>query len=438
MEVVKRGKLALTVCSTSFLGLGRAQQKALGVPHMPIVQIPHPFGTRSREELREIANRCVEDIAQALCEKNEQQSVQAPSTPMAAPRALSFEVDNDLEQINRLFIKKRWADGQLIAPPSVEAVKHMLRHTHLAPDHIVATVAPAMGVATVEYIAIQAVMAGCYPEYLPVLIAATEAVTTPAFHLQAIQATTNPSAVGLIINGPAARWLEVNSGSGCMGPGHWANATLGRALRLILLNIGGAWPGEMDRATQGQPAKYSFCWAENEAASPWEPLHVERGFSRDDSTVTVVGALGTWSMNMTAKKGEEVIAMIADTMQYPASSDYIYGGAPFVVLSPQHAHLFHREGWNKAQVRQRLWESSKMLAGRSKGNEFDRLVNGRRGELGPINENTLIPISEKPEDISLVVAGGTGSHSVFLPVSAHTRSVTKAITFNESVSRHEP
>ena len=109
-----------------------------------------------------------------------------------------------------------------------------------------------------------------------------------------------------------------------------------------------------------------------------------------------------------------------------------------MVLSPQHANLFHREGWDKAQVRQRLWESSKMLAGRSKGNEFDRLVNGRRGELGPINENTLIPISEKPEDISLVVAGGTGSHSVFLPVSAHTRSVTKAITFHEAVSRHEP
>ena len=129
---------------------------------------------------------------------------------------------------------------------------------------------------------------GYTPEYLPVLIAAAEAVGTKAFHLQAIQSTTNPSAVWLIVNGPAARWLEVNSGAGCLGQGTWANASLGRALRLILQNIGGALPGEMDKATQGQPAKYTMCCAENEAASPWPPLHVERGFAADASTVTVV------------------------------------------------------------------------------------------------------------------------------------------------------
>src|SRR5262249_14624371 len=229
----------------------------------------------------------------------------------------------------------------------------------------VATIAPGMGAATVEYIAIQGVMAGCHPEYLPVLIAATEAVATPRFHLQAIQATTNPAAVWLVVNGPVARRLEVNSGSGCLGQGAWANATLGRALRLILQNIGGALPGEMDRATQGQPGKYTFCCAENEEARPWGPLHVERGVAAEASAVTVVGALGTWSMNMTARGAEEVIAMIGDTMQYPASSDYVYGGAPFVVLSPQHAKLFHGAGWGKAEVKRRLWEASKMRAGRA-------------------------------------------------------------------------
>jgi hypothetical protein len=307
----------------------------------------------------------------------------------------------------------------------------MLRHTRRAPDEIVASIAPGMGAATVEYIAIQGVMAGCYPEYLPLLIAAAEAVATPRFHLQAIQATTNPSAVWLIVNGPIARWLEVNSGAGCLGQGAWANATLGRALRLILQNIGGALPGEMDRATQGQPAKYTFCCAENEEASPWEPLHVERGFAADASTVTVVGALGTWSMNMTAKKGEEVIAMIGDTMQYPASSDYIYGGAPFVLLSPQHANLFNREGWDKAEVKRRLWEASKMRAGRSRGSEFERMAQARRAELGELGPDSIVPISEKPEDLSIVVAGGPGSHSVFVPVSAHTRSVTKEVVLSE-------
>jgi hypothetical protein len=288
-----------------------------------------------------------------------------------------------------------------------------------------------MGAATVEYIAINAVMAGCLPEYLPVLIAAAEAVATPSFHLQAIQATTNPAAVWLIVNGPIAKWLEVNGGNNCLGQGAWANATLGRALRLILQNIGRALPGEMDKATQGQPGKYSFCCAENEDASPWEPLHVERGHAADTSTVTVAGALGTWSMNMTAGGAEEVLAMIADTMQYPASSDYIYGGAPFVVLSPQHANLFHGAGWTKSDVKRRLWEASKIRAGRSKGSEFERMATGRRAELGEIGPDTQVPISEKPEDITIVVAGGPGSHSVFVPVSAHTRSVTRAIVLSE-------
>jgi hypothetical protein len=420
----------VTVCSESFIGLGRAQQKALGSPDLPIAVIPHPFGTRSREEIHHIAANCATDIARLLCETPDKSSPSASVRPVSA-RAKLVEAPEGMDELNKFYMKRRWGDGLPISPPTQQAVERMLRHTKRAPGDVIATIAPGMGAATVEYIAIQAVMAGCYPEYLPVLIAAAEAVAAPKFHLQAMQATTNPAAIWLIVNGPIARWLEVNGGAGCLGQGAWANATLGRALRLILQNIGGALPGEMDKATQGQPGKYTFCCAENEEASPWEPLHVERGFAADANTVTVVGALGTWSMNMTARKGEEVIAMIGDTMQYPASSDYIHAGAPFVILSPQHANLFHREGWGKAEVKRRLWEASKMLAGRHKGSEFDRMANARRAELGEIGQDTLLPITEKPEDLSLVVAGGPGSHSVFIPVSAYTRSVTTEIELSE-------
>ena len=416
--------MALTICSASFTGLGRAQQKALGSPDLPIAVVPHPFGTRSREELRQIAEQCVDEIARLLCEPGPRDSAAARRNAPTAPRAVLIEAPGDLDELNKFYIKRRWGDGLLLAPPTQEAVARMLRHTRRAPDEVVATIAPGFGAATVEYIAINAVMAGCYPEYLPVLIAVAEAVATPKFHVQAIQATTNPAAVWLIVNGPVAKRLGVNGGSNCLGQGTWANATLGRALRLILQNIGRALPGEMDRATQGQPGKYTFCCAENEDASPWEPLHVERGFAADASTVTVVGALGTWSMNMTAAAAEEVLAMIADTMQYPASSDYVYGGAPFVLLSPQHANLFHAAGWSKAEVKRRLWEQSKLRAGRARGSEFGRTATGRRAELGEVGPDTMVPISEKPEDISIIVAGGPGSHSVFVPVSAHTRSVT--------------
>ena len=417
------------MCSTSFLGLGRAQQKALGAPDLPIALVPHPFGTRSREALREIAQTCVDDIARLLCETPE--AAAESRSAAAAPRAALVEAPAAFEELNRFFMSRRWGDGLPIAAPTREAVERMLRHTKRAPDDVVATIAPGMGAASVEYIAVNAVMAGCRPEYLPIVIAAAEAVATPRFHLQAIQATTNPAAVWLIVNGPIAKWLEINSGSNCLGQGTWANATLGRALRLVLQNIGRALPGEMDRATQGQPAKYTFCCAENEDASPWEPLHVERGFAIDASAVTVAGALGTWNMNMTAKHPEEVVAMLGDTMQYPASSDYIYGGAPFVVLSPQHANLFHAAGWSKAEVKQRLWDASKMRAGRSRGSEFERMATARRDELGEITPETLVPISQTAEDITIVVAGGPGSHSVFVPVSAHTKSVTREIVLSE-------
>jgi hypothetical protein len=413
------------VCSTSFTGLGRAQQTALGHPDLPIATVPHPFGTRKRDELRQIAAQCVDEIARLACESKAETSAARSDVPPA--RAQLVEAPDDLEEVNRFFQERRWADGLLIVPPTQERVERMLRHTGRAGDEIVATIAPRYGAATVERIAINAVMAGCYPEYLPVLIAAAEAVATPQFHLQALQSTTNPSAVWLIINGPIARTLGVNSGGNCLGPGAWANGTLGRALRLILHNIGGGLPGEMDKATQGQPGKYTFCCAENEEANPWEPLHVERGFARDASTVTVVGALGTWNMNMTAKDAEDILAMIADTMAFPASSDYVYGGAPWLILSPQHAQIMQQAGLSKADVKRRLWAQSKLLASRARGNEFDRMKTGRQAELGEIGPDTMVPVSARAEDISILVAGGPGTHSVYIPVSAHTRSVTAVI-----------
>src|SRR5690606_24703599 len=134
------------------------------------------------------------------------------------------------------------------------------------------------------------------------------------FNLQGIQATTNPVAVWVIVNGPGAKHLGLNAGINCLGQGAWANAALGRAVHLVLQNVGGALPGEMDRATQGQPGKYTFCCAENEAANPWEPLHVERGFRADATTVTVVGAEGTMNMNTHTKDVDQLLNAFAETM----------------------------------------------------------------------------------------------------------------------------
>jgi len=390
---------------------------------LPIAIVPHPFGTLGRDETRRVAVQCACDIARLACTSVSPLSG-TPDRVASESGPRLVEVPEDIALFNRFCLEQRWGDGLPLVPPTAERVCEMLKHTRRAPHEVVATIAPALGLATVEAIAINTVLAGCYPEYLPVLIAAAEAVAVPDYNLPSNQTTTNPAAVWLIVNGPIARRLGVNGGNNCLGQGTWANATLGRALRLILQNIGGAFPGDMDRATQGQPGKYTLCCAENEEANPWEPLHVERGFARDASTVTVVGPLGTWSINTHTRTADDLLRVIGDTMAFPASSDYAYGGAPWLIFAPEHAQILKRAGLSKTQVKQGLWERSKLAVSRLAVEDIGHMKNARAGELGEIGPQTLLPVSVRPEDINFIVAGGAGTHSVYLPNTGHGRSVT--------------
>ena len=349
----------------------------------------------------------------------------AESTTTPAKR---FEAPEDLEAINALYRERRWSDGLPIVPPTQERVESMVAAAGRAGNELVARLAPGYGAATVERVAINAVMAGCAPEFLPIVIAAVEAVAAPEFNLQAIQATTNPVAVWLVVNGPAAARVGVNAAHNCLGQGTWANATIGRALRLCLQNIGGAYPGEMDRATQGQPGKYTFCCAEHETANPWMPLHVERGFAPNASTVTVIGAEGTMNMNTHCKDGDDLLRVFAETMVHPASNEYCHGGEPWLVLAPEHADILHAAGYDKSRIKERLWELARMPAQRMSAKDLLRVVASRSGELGEILPDTLLPISPRPEDIWFIVAGGPGTHSVYVPCFGNTRAVTREIT----------
>ena len=416
----------MVICSTAFITLGRTQLNALGAPDTPIAVIPHPFGLRTRTQVRAIAEQCVEDIARlALGGADATQRSARAAAP--AGRAHQIEVPDDIEAFNALCEERRWADGLPLIPPTPDRVKKMLRHTRRSPQDVVAQVAPGFGTATVESIAINAVMAGCKPEYLPVLIAAVEAVTDRAFNLQGIQATTNPATPWIIVNGPVAVTLGINGGMNCMGQGTRANSTIGRALRLIMQNVGGALPGEMDRATHGQPAKHTFCCAENEADSPWEPLHVERGFEHGQSTVTVVGAAGTSNLNSHAKDADDLLKVIADSLRCPTSNDYHFGGQPWIAISPEHAEIMKRGGLTKAQVKRRLWDESKVSAGRFAAKDYARVQHTRGPELGEIGPDTLLPVSVRAGEIGIIVAGGPGTHSVYVPTFGQTRAVTRPI-----------
>lgn len=424
---MKRGAVAVTVCSTAFEALGRAQAGALGSPDLPIALVPHPFGSRTRSELRDIAHDVAAQIARLVCGGDRQPGGTAMEPGAETANATRRSVPADIEDFQALSRKHRWSDGLPVIPPTIERVERMLEHTRRGRDELIASVAPAYGGATVELIAVNAVLAGCAPDALDVLIAAVEAATSPEFNLQGIQTTTNPAAVWLIVNGPIANRLGVNNGPNCLGQGAWANATLGRALRLVMQNIGGAYPGEMDRATHGQPGKFTLCCGENEIESPWEPVHIERGFERDESTVTAVGFSGTLNMNSHTKDANELLRVIADTLAYAPSNDYWIGGEPWIVLSPEHAHILAQAGFSKAEVKTRLWEQSRMAASRMSDKDFERTRRTRQAELGDISPDTLLPVTTEPSRIGIVVAGGPGTHSVYVSGFGNSQSVTRRI-----------
>ena len=390
--------------------------------------IPHPFGLRTREQVRDIAETCVDDIARIATDPKAGTPARGKASKTAgAARAGRIEVPEDADEFDRFCIDRRWSDGLPLRSPTLDRVERMIAASGRAADEIVASVQPGFGAATVEGIAINAVMAGCRPEYMRTLIAAVQAFTDPRFNLQSIQATTNPATAMIVVNGPLARELGVNGQLNCLGQGTWANATLGRALRLVMQNIGGTLPGEMDRATQGQPGKYTFCCAENEDDSPWEPLHVERGFDKNDSTVTIVGAAGTVNFNTHAKDASDLLKVFADSICFPTNNDYYFGGEPWLLLGPEHAEILHREGLSKRDVKLKLWEMSRLPVDRLAAKDRMRLQHTRGAELGPFDAKTTIPISIEPEEISIIVAGGPGTHSVHVPTFGHTRSVTRRI-----------
>jgi hypothetical protein len=418
----------MLILSEAFKGLGRSQLAALG-GELPIALIPHPFATLTREQVSALAPACADAIAEIAVggRSAANEAVPASRSEIPAVRAQSIEVPEDLGAFNDECEVRRWGDGLPLVPPTRERVAAMLAATRRAPTDIIAHLAPGFGVASVERIAINAVMAGCRPELLPVLIAAVEAVADARFNLQGIQATTGPATPFVVVNGPLAAKLGFNGGVNCLGQGTRANSTLGRALRLVMQNIGLALPGDMDRATQGTPGKQAFCCAENEAASPWEPLHVERGLAREESTVTAIAAASTLDMNTHAATADDLLRVIADSMIAPTTNDYHFAGEPWLVISPEHAQVLMEGGYDKARVKQALWERSRMQAGRFARTDYERASHTRRAELGEFRQETPVPVAPTAQEIGIVVAGGPGAHSVYVPSFGLTRAVTKAI-----------
>ena len=262
---------------------------------------------------------------------------------------------DETDDIIEACYQQGWTDGLPVVPPTPARVERMLSGTNRNPDELIAPVPPKWGRATVEKIAINAVMAGCTPAYLPVVLTAVEAMTAEQFNLHGVQVTTSHVSPMLVVNGHIRKQLDINDSFNLFGQGWRANATIGRAVRLVCTNIGGALPGELDRAAFGHAGKYTCCIAEREEESPWQPLHVERGFQAEDSTVTVFAAAAPQSVN---DHGNNTAQGILDTICANLTAPGNSSGETLLVIGVEHAKTMSDDGFSKADVRHYIAEKT--------------------------------------------------------------------------------
>ena len=340
------------------------------------------------------------------------------------------EVSSDFDAIQDYYEQQGWTDGLPVVPATEQSVRRMLSPCGQDPGAVLGRVQPRNADVTLEKVAINAVMAGCKPEYFPVVVAAVKAALHPDFNIAGVQATTGGAAPAVIVNGPLATSLGINGDSGCFGPGYRANASIGRALRLFVRNVAGLVPGEMDKATLALPARYTFCFSENEARSPWDPRHVELGLAPSDSMVTLMGVRGMSTiMESTSPTGFEVLRTLVGSLRTVGLSNYYQtgtGAQMALVLCPEHAAEIHASGLSKQDVRDYVFQNARMPLSRLKGIAHY----GSRNWPHWIDESdpeAMAPVVRSADDILVIVAGGDGRHSAWLSGWGVTRVVSQQI-----------
>jgi hypothetical protein len=343
--------------------------------------------------------------------------LQSSKTRESAAATVPADVD-----LIEYYYERGFSDGLPVVPPTQEKIDEIVARLGGDPSFVEARIAPRWGDLTREVLAINMVMAGCKPEYTPVVLAAVKALTDQAFNLNGVQATTHVASPLLIVNGPIAREIGMNGGVNAFGSGNRANATIGRALRLIMLNVGGGWPGDLDKSTLGHPGKYTYCVTENEARSPLAPYHVEHGYKPEDSTVFVMAAEAPHSItNHISNDPEGILETMCSAMSTIASNSAVLGGHIAVVLGLEHAQTIGKHGWSRADVRNFLFQNhGNRFIDLAYGHRYGKVYNRNLPKYYKREDNTRIPIVHSPENIHLFVMGGeAGRFSVLIPGWGH-------------------
>jgi len=409
----------VTVVTEPFLVLAKTTMTAENFSDSCFATVPHPLGMLKPDEVRKRAEEAFNNIVALATSWRPASQETTEVTQFPAQR---FEFSGTTEDLNGLFLLKEWSMGLPIIPPTDNLVAEMLKGTSRRPEEILGQVPPKNARLTVELVAVHAAMAGCRPSYMPALIAALEAFLDPDLNWRGALATTGTTQFVVVFNGPVVKRIGIGYGQGSAGKGYHANGSIGYAINLIAYVVGASRPPSIDRSTLGSPSDY-VCWVfgENEDALPkgWQPLHVQRGFNRSDSAVTV---MCSYPVVANADHWSVVFDDHLKWWSHIASPMLSIGGPcrpgsmdlpHMVVLGPEHACLVASEGRSHADFRKAFWERTRipLSAWPPGGTEFNRLEKA----LGPLGPDSLIPVSSKPEQIMLVVGGGDGKHSHYFP-----------------------
>jgi hypothetical protein len=369
-----------------------------GMPGIRFISESVPGECTSRSKIEaEINERVIGDIISALTRPLTQQE-KAPKKIVEELPRIVFR--GSLDEVNQFFYRRGWTDGLPIVPPTEEKVQEMLTATNLAPDHVVAELIPRLGKATVEKIAINGVMAGALPTYMPLLIAGVKALVEPRPGFRFYGVSTGSWAPFWIVNGPVRKDVDVYGGVGALSPGHIANATIGRAMGLIIKNIGGIRQGMEDMGVMGNPCKYSMVVGENEEESPWEPLHIQRGLNKEDSAITLLFPNSYVQVLAYSPDAKGVLNAVIYNIP-PAR-----GGITCLLVNPTYARYLKDEGWTKKEIETFIREFARCPRDKHWGSVMTRLPK----ELTPFSNEDTVPLIAGNEQVMVVVCGKFSSY----------------------------
>jgi hypothetical protein len=436
VEFEKRGIPTVAWVAQGFIKDALRSAENFGLPTLGMAVMPYPFTNQSPDRIKAMVEAGLDQVVHGLTEPPELRAgVDGGFTTVSDP-VLTFEGNDPLEAMeamNLQFLEWRWSDGFPLVPATEDRVERMLKGTSRAPQDVIAYLEPGFGVATVEKIAANAVMAGCRPDHLPVLITAVRCISEPQIYLRNKAMSTGPHAPLILVNGPIARKLNLNSGVCALGPGSssYANTVIGRALRLVMMNVGYTYPGVSDMDTVGSPIKYSMCVAENEEQSPWEPYHVEQGYDRDDSTVTVHFVYGTCELhdfqNWEPEKLVHGFATAACNLGQVSTGKWLIGRRAdpryrteekehhFMIICPEHAQVLHQQGWDKRRVKEEMYRRARMTFRDLMMVQEPKAFRVAHPELQWLwdSPDTLLPVVETPDCYVIAVAGASAGRGAF-------------------------